>query len=94
LLSEALATQLDVPVAELEDRIVYHKPQLPDSVLHALEEAETERTEADSATPRAAEAKAAEAAASGWTVRGRDDDVVGNSPRTRPPSSLIWGVSL
>lgn len=60
---EALASHLDVPVAELEGRIVFRKPQLPDSVLHALEEAETARTEADGATARAAEAKAAAARA-------------------------------
>jgi hypothetical protein len=60
---EALATHLDVPVADLEGRIVFRKPRLPESVLHALEVAESARTEADGATARAADAKAAAARA-------------------------------
>ncbi len=60
---EALATHLDLPVADVEGRIVFRKPQLPASVLHALEEAETAHTEADAATARAATARAAAVAA-------------------------------
>jgi hypothetical protein len=60
---EALATHLDVPVADVRDRIEFRRPQLPASVLHALEEAETARTEAEGASARAAEAKAAAARA-------------------------------
>jgi hypothetical protein len=60
---EALATHLDVPVADVRGRIEFPRPQLPASVLQALEEAETARTAAEGATARAAEAKAAAARA-------------------------------
>lgn len=60
---EALAAHLDVPLADLDGRIVFRKPQLPPSVLRALEEAEAANTEAAAAAARATASKAAAAAA-------------------------------
>ena len=60
---EALAVHLDVPVADVAGRIAFARPQLPAKVLAALENADHAKAEADGATTRAAEAKAAAARA-------------------------------
>ena len=60
---EALATHLDVDVADVRGHLVFRKPQLPATVLRALDQAETARSEADDAAARAAEAKATAARA-------------------------------
>lgn len=60
---EALAVHLDVEVEAVRGRLVFRRPQLPARVLRAIEQAEAARTEAEGATVRAAEAKAAAARA-------------------------------
>jgi len=60
---EALAAHLDLAAADIKGRIVFRTPQLPASVLEALGEAELARSEADTATVRAADARAAAAGA-------------------------------
>jgi hypothetical protein len=60
---EALALHLDVSEADVAGRITFRRPQLPGSVLKAMEEAESARAAADGAATRAAEAKAAAARA-------------------------------
>jgi len=60
---EALATHLDVDVDDVRGHLVFRKPLLPASVLQALEQAETARSEADGAAVRAAAAKATAARA-------------------------------
>lgn len=60
---EALAAHLDVDPADTGFRLVFRKPELPSSVLNAIENAEAARSEADTAAARAAEAKAAAARA-------------------------------
>lgn len=60
---EALAVHLDVDPGDTGLRLVFHKPELPSSVLKAIEDAETARSEADTAAARAAETKAAAAQA-------------------------------
>lgn len=60
---EALAAHLDATVAETDGHILFRTPQLPTPVLEALGNAETARTQADTATARAAEAKAVAATA-------------------------------
>lgn len=60
---EALAAHLDLAAADVKGHIVFRAPQLPGSVLEALASAERARTEADTATVRAADARAAAAGA-------------------------------
>ncbi|MHB8466166.1 MAG: hypothetical protein ACYDH6_07130 [Acidimicrobiales bacterium] len=60
---EALASHLGVEVSETEGRLSFRRPQLPGSVLRALDEAEAARHEADGAAARAAGARAAAARA-------------------------------
>jgi hypothetical protein len=60
---EALAVHLDVAALDVQGRIVFRTPPLPEPVLDALDNAERARAEADSAAERAAEARAAEARA-------------------------------
>ncbi len=60
---EALAVHLDVDVADVRGHLKFDKPQLPAPVLEAIEVAEAARREADTASGRAAEAKAAAARA-------------------------------
>lgn len=58
---EALAVHLDVDVADVRGQLVFRKPQLPQTVLEAIQKAEAARGEADTAVARAAEARAAAA---------------------------------
>lgn len=60
---EALALHLDVPEAEVAGRINFARPQLPGSVIEALDQAETAKADADGAAARAAEARSAAARA-------------------------------
>jgi len=60
---EALALHLEVEVADVEDRLVFRRPQLPGAVVEAIKEAESARTAADTAVAHASEAKAAAARA-------------------------------
>lgn len=60
---EALAAHLDVAAADIRGHIVFRTPELPAPVLEALGEAEHARSEADVATVRAADARAAAAGA-------------------------------
>ena len=60
---EALAAHLDVAAADVRSHIVFRTPQLPAPVLEALGAAEHARSEADTATVRAADARAAAAGA-------------------------------
>ncbi len=60
---QALALHLDVAVAAVRGQLLFRTPQLPASVLQAMEQAEMARDEADGAKARAAEAKAAAARA-------------------------------
>jgi len=60
---EALAAHLDVAAADVRGHIVFRTPQLPAPVLEALGAAEHARSEADTATVRAADARAAAAGA-------------------------------
>jgi predicted RNase H-like HicB family nuclease len=59
---EALALHLDVPEAEVAGRINFARPQLPGSVIEALDQAETAKADAGAAA-RAAEARSAAARA-------------------------------
>lgn len=60
---EALALHLAVPVADVQGQIVFRTPQLPPSVLKAIEEAQVASSQAETAAARAAGAKAAAARA-------------------------------
>ena len=60
---EALALHLDVEVADVADRLVFLRPELPGAVLEALEVAEKARAAADAAAVQASDAKAAAARA-------------------------------
>ena len=59
----ATLSHRDFRVAEVDRRIAFARPQLPAKVLAALENADHAKAEADGATRRAAEAKAAAARA-------------------------------
>lgn len=60
---EALSVHLDEDPAETEVHLVFRRPELPSAVLDAIEDAETTRSDADTAAARAAEARAAAARA-------------------------------
>ena len=60
---EALAVHLDVDSAAPGVALVFRKPELPSSVLKAIEDAEAARSDADTAAARATKARAAAARA-------------------------------
>lgn len=60
---EALAVHLDIDVADLQGRVVFGTPHLPAPILQAIMDAEAARSEADSATARATQTRAAAARA-------------------------------
>jgi hypothetical protein len=60
---EALATHLDVDPSQVRGHLLFRPPQLPASVLRAIEKAGAARTQADTAATKAAAAKAAAARA-------------------------------
>lgn len=60
---EALALHLNVAAEEVQGRLVFRNPQLPQAILDAIDQVEATRSAADTATAKAAEAKAVAARA-------------------------------